>query len=394
MNKVKVKAFVEALSNFHDNLSEMKKYPSDKRLTQTEKKILESWLLLADNKLTQILETIPKLVTDYDELVESQKELIWGIALNNKGEFHLAKPHIEASIPTLVKNNLFFHTFTAYHNLFIVNFNLNDLLEMEYCLEQMGNSHPHTKRQNLLFQQCQFYYFGFTNQFDKATKILNIIEKRKSEMTGAMLVSHLLSQFHYYVKQEKLDQCQIVLNEFKHLKKFAFGANYRFMNILLSNLKENTPIYAYEKDFSEFPFLYHQIMVVKLLEENNVQDALWFWQKLQQNFPATYQDSFSYTGKKCLFSIALEKYKHSALKPQMEAASSSNKEKAIIKILRNLTTPISKAQLYQLVWKEETADKFEMAKMQRMISRLRHKGFEISFRKGCYQLEKNKKKAS
>ena len=225
--------------------------------------------------------------------------------------------------------------------------------------------------------------------------MLQIIEKNESEMTDPMFVTHLIAKFNFYIGLEKIEECKMVLGELKKLKKFAFGANYRFMNTLLKHLSSNTPIYAYEKDFSEYPILLHQIMVIRYLEENNLELAQFYWAKLKENYPQLFGDDFKYNGNKCLFSLCLSKQSKQEMDFNLvKNIDEKNKEKSILNILKDAPQPIPKKQLYRMLWGGDVVDKTEISKMQRMISRLRSRGHNIVFRKGCYFFEAQSKKAS
>ena len=126
MNKKKLKviAFIEALNAFHTDFRETQKYFKDQRLTQAEKKILECWLLLRDGRFDDILAILPKLSVDYDELVGSQKNLIWGITHNNRNDYDQALPYIQKSLEEIQSYHLPRLEFNVVNNLFVVYLNL------------------------------------------------------------------------------------------------------------------------------------------------------------------------------------------------------------------------------------------------------------------------------
>lgn len=393
MNKLKVKTFAEALSRFHQQKPELKKYLKDKRLTVAEKQIIQGWLWLADNKLDQILETIPKLSTNYDEIVESQKQLIWGIALNNKADFQEAKKHLERSVPALLTHGLTQHLFLAQTNLLILHYNQNDVRAMKANLEILCGLNLSTTLSKLAVIQSSFMYFSKSGEMTKALEALQLLNENTGKMSEHMRVLHLITKFNFFIAQKNFDECEKIVCELKRLKKYAFSANFRFIKVLLENLKDNSPIYIYERDFKDQPFLFAQLMVIKCLEENKAEEAEAHWRKLKTSCPELYGDGFEYLGHPCLFSLALGKMKNGLNQTLPDFSNMKiSKELIVLEVLKSVDYPISKEKLFSVVWKNETPDKSNLNRLQKIISRLRESGHPIDFQKGCYFIEKSVKK--
>ena len=124
-NKVKAKTFFTALREFHDHPQKVRKYFKDNRITQAEKKILECWYLLRDGNSEEVIALLEKMPSQSDELVDSQRNLMLGLAYNNSSRFQEAAQKVEAAAEVLKKHDLPYYLNIAYSNLFNINFTNN-----------------------------------------------------------------------------------------------------------------------------------------------------------------------------------------------------------------------------------------------------------------------------
>jgi hypothetical protein len=200
MNSVHAKTFIEALKNYMAGPKKVQKYFNDKRLTQAEKKILECWILLADNQFIKILSILDGLSASYDPLVEAQKYLILGITLNNKSECKQAIPLIMKSYEVIRTYPIPRHHFIAINNLFIAYLNFKDEDGMKFCLGEMKKIPIEETKQQICFLQAQFNYYAFKGELKKAKLYLNEVSKLQSEMSDVSIIGHFVNQYVYYVK--------------------------------------------------------------------------------------------------------------------------------------------------------------------------------------------------
>lgn len=396
MNReIRVKTFILALNTFHSNVKLSKKFLNDKRLTQAEKKILECWFLLRDSAFQEILDILPAIKTSYDPLVTAQKNLIWGLTLNNKSEYHKAIPLIKEALEVIVEYPLKGVEFTAYYNLFIAYLNYKDKKGMKVCLDNMKTIPHKNARQVTAFLLSLFKYHSFCERIAMANEVLEELEIMKKEMSEPIIISYLITKYSFYSRCEKFDLCEEVLAEMKKYRKFHFSANFSYMRMMLDHLVHGKALYVYERDFIDHPFLYLQLKVIQKLEENDRGEALLFWQKLRNLAPHTYFPDFKYEGDKNIFSLNLGKYS-SRFQPEKALPSQlpTNKEEALLFLLQNADLPIRKDELYSALWKTEALDKSDYSKLKMLIARVRQKhDLQIDFKKGCYTLVPTKKAA-
>ncbi len=396
MNKKqsKVIAFIEALHAFHTDFRKTEKYLKDHRLTQVEKKILECWLMLRNRDLNQILEIIPNLIVDYDDLVSSQRNLIWGLAYNNLNEYDKALPLVQKALQEIIPYEVPRLEFNVVNTLFIVYLNLKDEHRMKRTLDHLEKIPVVNVKQEICVLQCQYSYNAFIGRMNEAGKILDKIEDLSSEMSEIQMIAHQINRYMFYAKLEDFNGCESALQNMKRIRKFQASANFIYMRSFLDHLHKNKPIYVYQSDFDGHPFLFYQIKVVQSLEAADLKEAHKYWEFLMELAPHTYKHNFEYFGDKCVFSLALDKYR-SILEQKTEPLNTEgNKEEVLLTLLKNSKFPVKKDELYKKIWGSELVDKGDAVKLQKLVSRVRQKsGVEIQFKKECYQLIASKKSA-
>lgn len=386
MEEIKVKTFIHALNVLHRNVKEAKKYLADKRLTQAEKKILNCWFLLRENKFIEIFETLNSIPLGTNQIIETQKKLIFAITLNNKSEFLPAKDMLDEVVSELESYNLPNQKFIASFNLFIAHLNLKNEVGMKKSLAKLTTLEPNGERQLICLYQSHFNYQSFIENFAEARIYLTAIENLKIHMSEPLIMTHLICKYIFTVKVEDWAECQATLVEMKSYRSFNSSSNYIFMKTLLDHFVYDTPLYIYKNKFEHYPMLYSQLKVIQNFQESDHEGALTHWKNLQSMFPEIYLDDFNYQGDKTIFSLCLAKHLKMVNKQKPEVPISASKEDALVIILQNATGPIRKELLYELVWGEFPSDKEDLYKMKKMISRCREKGLEIQYKKGCYVL--------
>lgn len=79
----KEKTFLFALSLISSDPEKAKNHLEDKRLTSAEKIVLRSYFLLRNNKMEEVIKELNGLTGKMSEVVESQRQLLLGLAHNN-----------------------------------------------------------------------------------------------------------------------------------------------------------------------------------------------------------------------------------------------------------------------------------------------------------------------
>lgn len=383
------KTFYKTLLEFSLDPTKAKKCLQDKRLTLTEKKIVEAWLLIRNNQNDEAVQYMRSLPASEYEFVEGQRKLVLGHALNSLSHFEESEKFIKDALEHFENFEVPYFKFIGNLLLFTIYSNRNLIPEMFERLQNMEKLPQESKLQKIKLLRCQFDYYALVDE-SKARALLSEIDKHKASMSEGDITAHLICEFMFFVSVEELDRCEVILEEMKSYRKFNLTENFNFMKKTLAHLNHNAPIYLYGDDFKAVPVLFEQLKVIQNFEENNHQEAKVYWEKLQTRFPETYADQFHYNGPTCLFSLCLKKH----LRPAFELITTdrpkfSSKLDLLIDIMSRATTPVTKGQLYECLWGTHPEDKTDMAKLTKLISRARSEhGFEIKTRKGTYYVEK------
>lgn len=383
------KTFYKTLLEFSLDPSKAKKCLQDKRLTLTEKKIVEAWLLIRNNQNDEAVKYMRALPPSEYEFVEGQRKLVLGHALNSLSHYAESEKFIKEALAHFEAFEVPYFKFIGNLLLFTIYSNRNLIPEMFERLQAMEKLPHESELQEIKLLRCQFDYYALVDEA-KARTLLAEIEKHKSGMTEGDITAHLICEFMFFVSVEELDRCELILEQMKSYRKFNLTENFNFMKKALAHLNHNAPIYLYGDDFKAVPILYDQLRVIQSFEESNMTEAKNYWDKLHARFPETYAENFQYNGSKCLFSLCLQKH----LKPAFELITTekpefSSKLDLLIDIMSRATTPVPKGQLYECLWGTHPEDKADMTKLTKLISRARSEhGFEIKTRKGTYYVEK------
>ncbi|MFZ4714897.1 MAG: hypothetical protein ACOYL6_14355 [Bacteriovoracaceae bacterium] len=398
------KIFLQGLSQFPQTMQEITKFNrlmTDKRLTQNEKKILESWLLLRDKEYDQIIALLTPMSCNID-IVESQRLLILGIAWNSKAQYQKALELVAqslAKLPVRYAINLDTIRFRTLYNLFVINENLRDLNQMKKLLAKMSST-PIPPAQRIHYELCRLSYANQTEDFSSAERIIDNLSDVQEEMSEYQKITFSVELFQYYLLQNLYGSCEKVLQEISSTRKYLLSSDFRFMKQLLAYLTHDSTLYLYEADFTNSPERYLQVKTLLALEACNMDHAQQAWEELKAKNKELYQGNFVFKGQKCLFSLCLQKFlrgKESKIElvTISQIQSSSNKMEALYQILQAQTSPINKLDLYFLLWGEKPTDKFALNKLEKLVYRVRQEySVTISSRKGCYFLSTKVKMAS
>lgn len=386
---MKQKTFYKTLLEFNQFPLKARQCLEDKRLTHTEKRILEGYLFVRNNQNDEALTLLRDLPVSELDFVEAQKKLIIGIALNNLSDFQQSEKYLLEAIRILKELNTPYFEFIGLFNLYFIYSNSNQLSLMEETIAQMDRLQIVEEIQSIRILRCKFDFFSESGRTDQAHEILRQLDTYKSRMAESDIISQLVCEFSFYVKHENFEQCRLILDEMKQYRKFQLTENFNFMKKLLDHLVMNAPIYLYGDDFKSIPLLYNQLKVIHALEDLDRKSAEDTWERLMKSFPESYLPGFKYVGAKCLFSLCLEKHLDSTIsKSGLVKPESSSKLESLLRLMESLKKPVSKGELYELIWGEGPSDKDDLKKLARLISRARlENGIDIKSRKGTYYIE-------
>jgi hypothetical protein len=332
-----------------------------------------------------IYKALYDLNTHYDTFVDIQKHLVLAIAYNNDGRNLDAFKILQNVLLELSSyKEIQKIYFLALYNLFICSFNLKKIDEMKICLARM-TSMKLSDRQKAYYLNCLFQYSWFSNNDDRALEVIDEIKPYKKYMSESMTMAFAIGRFMFYFKNDEYQNCYKVLNEIKKVRSYYNQSNFIYMKSLLDHVVDRAPIYVYERSFKDNMQLFHQLMVIKCLEEDNQDLAHDHWLELQSINRFLFSDDFKYNGKKDLFSVALSLHQHE--NAVVEKNNFKTHEEALYHLLLNATSPVSVEKIYAYVWDEKMPDKLVMTKLKKLVSRVRVKyAVEIAYRKCCYQI--------
>jgi len=394
MKGVVEKTFLQALLSIQNDPRMTKLYLEDKRLTKAEKEIVKCWLLLRENQSQEIFQILEKMTDSQSALVLSQKYLIWGLALNNHGHFQASVEKIERALEDLDKFQLPEHLFIACYNLFIANYNLQAIQGMENSLVLLSRLPAVETGHKISLWQCQLLLALAKGDHQSAQASIEKLEAERSHMSEPVVISYLVSKFRFEISRDDYAAAIETMGQMKKHRKFSLTGNYQYMKSLLDFVLEDAPLYVYKKNFESCLYLYWQLRVIESLQRGEVSEAKNHWDELQAIHPQVYHAYFDYTGEKSLFSLALERVKHSAIRNQLpnEPQTFSSKEEHLLSLLRKASGPLTSAVLVKAIWAVEEVEFAHYDKLKKLVSRVRQKhGVDIQYKKGCYFMNESKK---
>ena len=212
------------------------------------------------------------------------------------------------------------------------------------------------------------------------------------ELHENQAICYLYDLFDLYLVENNAEMMEDVLERIKRSKKFKNPGHIKFMQTLLKFLDSGTPIYLYEKDFEEYPYLLNQLVCLQALEKGDEKAALLAWDNLQALYPALYPQAFNYSGPFCLFEKCLNKLLISQgdNSPLVVDLTGSREEK-LIHLLKSSGLPLQKETLYEALWGKTIDSKDDLKKLVKVVQRAREKfAVEIKSVKGSYSLVDNK----
>jgi tetratricopeptide (TPR) repeat protein len=392
------KTFYKLIIEFNLDPQKSKSYAQDKRLTFNEKKTLEAFFLIRNNENIQAMNLLKELTPSPLHFVEAQRLFLLGLSLNNQSHFVEAESYLLKSLSILKELETPFSLFMCYFNLSFVYCNLARANEMKKAMDAMEFIEQVAVFQKARYLRVCFSYYSLVDDEKNALKVLKDLKPMMPEMPESDCIAQLVTEFIYYCKREEFSKCEKVLNEMKNYRKFHLTENFTFMKKLLNHLTKDERIYISENSSHSVPLLNLQLRVIQALEETDLEKADYNWAKLRQMMPNDYQDNFQFVGKKCLFSLCLDKHLSKTRKIQpIKKNESVNLINSLYTLLKNSPIPLSKSYIYEHLWSETPSEKEDFNKLERLVSRMRtEKGIKVISRKNTYaiKIESKKKQVS
>jgi tetratricopeptide (TPR) repeat protein len=395
MNKIKAKTFIQALKLVSSNPLSVKKYLSDNRLTQNEKKILKAYLHFRNANYDEVFNLIDK-IDDLDQEIYAQKNLLMGLTLANLGRFEQAVIFYSKAEAAFRLLDLPYYLMIVLINLFTTHLNCYDKAGIRNVGKELIKFDLKKMERPERILRCLYHYYRFEGENDIASKIRKELFSIYPKMSEADQITYQLDSFHLAIRENQLAEARTVMEKIKRFKKYYSTENFRFMHKVMGYLENDMPIYFHHQDFEAVPFLFNQINCLHFLEQGKTDQAHFFWNQLEKQFPKIYHGDFSYVGDICLFSMALEKAKKQIVrnKPKIDTKGLTKKQ-LILKVLCESLVPVNQEDLFQAVWGRPVQDKNDLILLSRAIYRIKtEQKIDIQSRRKCYFIKPQKKKVS
>lgn len=370
----------------------VKKWMKDRRLTIAEKKILNSHLLLRDNKYSEAIKDLESITHVDIQFVNDHRNLLLGICYNNTGKYADGFDYLTRAAIGFEESSQGYHLFTTLYNLLNNLGNLGRVAEMSDIIRRMEELRISGKLQGIRLLRSQFIFASDSNDFALAKNLLPRIQKLKPDMPESELGAQLICEFMFHIKREDFDYARLVLGQMKNHRKFMVSENFHFMNKLLNHLQTDETLYIYEREFpSSDSVLLRQIKVIEALHAQALEEAHRHWAFLQEKYgKVLYMDDFKWSGDKCLFSLCLEKHLNKRRVDKVELkilAGDGPKYQMAYEILKNAQNPVRFEELYEILYGEVIESKEDLKKLALLMINIRkHYAVEIISRKGTYEL--------
>lgn len=395
MSELKHKAFIAALYLINSESKKAKQFLSDKRLTFQERTLISCFLALRDFENQEVINILEKMNCP-DPLVESQKNYCIGAAYNNLTKFKESASYLMLSIEGNHFQGGEILKLGAMGLLFTVFLNTNDIGGMEHVLNSMKSIKKQDKTTILHFKSCEFSLAVQKQEFIKAQKMIDYLEIHFEEMNEHKRMAYLYDLFELHLFKDDFISAQKALDRIKLFKKYKNPVHTKYMQNVLRFLQHGTPLYLYEREFSEYPLLLNQLLCLQGLERGDEELSLKAWNNLRQLDPQSTKTPYDYSGPANLFSRALK-----VLNPKVnekvivdaEFKPGMLKEEKLFYLLNHSQSPLPKELIYTKLWNEKINSKDDLVKLAKVVQRTKQRySVEIKSIKGAYIIV-NKKTA-
>ncbi len=386
---IKTKVFFDLIFSHTRDPKRVKRFIKiDKRLTMSEKQILNGFLLMRDNKNAEALELAEDISSQADDFVECLRFFLLAATLNNLGHYEKALVYFQKSRNKLVCGALPNLEYVLLNNISNVYLNLHKTVKAQEVLEEMqalkGIS---DENQNRLDLQC--LYVACVNEdrkmADKYFHRLKQIED-KFECQAQVILQETYCYYGVVFCEHKLSYQ--ALKVLSGLKKYFQTQHYNYYKLLLEHLTEDAPIYIVEGEFKTHPLRLWELKLIRALEISDRSMAESAWNFLMHQNPYAFQPHFVYQGPKSLFSLCFSKNVANIQKNQLDYVREKNVSMldAMANILKE-KKELTRDELFFYLYGREPESKDEIHRLAKYVSKLKTtKGISVSLKKGVYKI--------
>lgn len=386
--ELKSKTFYEAIQKMSQSPLELNRYLNDHRLTQSEKIILQAYLMFRDGKFKNVVLVIENLETIDPEIL-SQKYFLLGLAFTNLAQYSLAKNFYSRAKLEFQKLGLsYFYNLTLI-NQFHVALTCFDLKLIHSVGKEIQKIDIKKYDRPERIQRCLYHFYRLDHQAQKAEKIYFQLKMNFNNLSEADKLNFLIDTFHRALYLEDFKQCYETLDKLKRMKKYYSPENYKFMSKTLALIESNAPLYYQPEDFQNVPYLQEQINCLRSLQEGNIDKAHKHWDILSHNMENVFLENFNFQGDECLFKMAIEILREKISMPvQVLNLENMTINEKIYSVLKEYKKAIPQDLLFELVWGRAPQDKNDYLKISKILYKLKkEKNIQVEYRKKCYQLK-------
>lgn len=355
------KTFFEAYESINRDHRVFKTYFKDKRLTISEKQLLQALMQMKKSKFDEVFKILSDIKSQ-DTFVLAMKYFLLGYTFYFDGRYLKSAQQLIKSLnlfETIKADNF---TIKPISVLSHVYFAICDLQRLEKYYQVFLDLNLNAVKKDLVDLEYQIYISYLKNEEAKCFKLIDKVCETQINHIKLNLPNFELLKFALFVKNEKFDEAYESYHKYKALNGYKLISNKTFIVTLLNHITKNEKVYAYKKDFKDSDHLYYQLKLIRAFTLKNKEDCVEIWEKLKSFSPDLYGERYQYNGQKGLFSIALDKHTKSSEVcdsnshfdiDEAELATKKTTSAKLDYILKNSPSHITKDELIYLVWGEE-----------------------------------------
>jgi tetratricopeptide (TPR) repeat protein len=316
------------------------------------------------------------------------------IAYNNTSQYEKALPICKYALKTFQDAQINELIFLSAYNLSVISHNLNLIEELTEAIDVLESLNGLEKSQSLRVNLSVSLFHLVKKNYAQTEYFLQELEKDEKAMDEACYSNYLIVRLLFFIAIKNYTKSNQILNRFKEQRTFIPSAKYKFIHILTGYLTSDLPLYFYDRDFIEHPHLKLQLKLIQSLQQQTIVEAETIWKNLRDLAPSLYGELGEYNGHPCLFSYSLDKsyqtFKNvKNISMDRFKKSFTSKREELLSLLKESKTPLSKDHIFFALWGKKIESKDQVKVLIQLITRLRKKGYNITYKHGCYELIKS-----
>ena len=300
------KNFLSAYKLLSTNSRKLRSRLKSNTLTRVEKNILKSLLYLVSNKPKKALEVLHK-TTPTSSFYKAYKSFALGLVNNHLSDFSKAARYLVSAIVYFEKLSDKTHLFRCISVISGVYFNLQTVERLKKYYQTFKEISDETLQSSKLDYEYRIYISYLENKPFKSLSLIHELSLMYQAELERTYSAYSTLKFMNFVLVKDFDSCYLCLDEYKKRVGLKVVSNYIFMMKLINYYTKNAPIYVYDSEFKDCPYLHYQIKVIQQLSINEIDQASVYWNKLHNLVPELYLENFHYKGVADIFFITLEK---------------------------------------------------------------------------------------